>query len=171
MDDNQLMARLAAEDCTALEELIDRHRGAALHQASQLLHDDALAEDMVQEAFARIYLLRHAYRADFAFATYLRVLVRNLCIDQLRRTRAMPMAELPENTVDSAEAVYWQQEERMALWNALNRLPPADRVLLTGYALEGLSYRELAQRSGLSLANVKIRLHRIRKQLREKERD
>lgn len=171
MDDNQLMARLALGDTAALEELILRHRGAALQQALSILQDHALAEDVVQEAFARVYLLRHKYRGDFAFTTYMRVLVRNLCIDQLRRRRSAPAESLPEGTADSAEAAYWQRERRMQLWNELRALDKADQALLTGYALEGLSYRELAQATGLSLPTVKIRLHRIRQRLRSKERD
>lgn len=171
MDDHQLMARLAAGDTEALEELIRRHRAAALHQAESILQDEALAEDMVQEAFARVYLLRHRYRPDFAFTTYLRVLVRNLCIDQKRRKSAVPVEELPESAVDSAEAAYWQQEKRMQLWNELRSMDDKDRALLTGYALEGRSYRELSQALGLSLPQVKIRLHRIRRRLRDKERE
>lgn len=171
MEDNQLMARLAAGDTDALEELICRHRGAALRQAESLLQDADLAEDVVQEAFARVYLLRHKYRGNFAFTTYLRVLVRNLCIDQLRRKRSLPLAELPEESIASAEECYWQQEKRMQLWNQLRQLSGTDRALLTGYALEGRSYRELAGMHGLSLPQVKIRLHRIRSRLRNKERD
>ncbi|MBE5803238.1 MAG: sigma-70 family RNA polymerase sigma factor [Clostridiales bacterium] len=170
MDDNQLMARLAAGETAALEELILRHRGAALQQARSILKDHALAEDMVQEAFARVYLLRHKYRPDFAFTTYLRVLVRNLCIDQLRR-RKMPDDVSPPAPADSAEAAYWQKERRSRLWNELRALDQTDQALLTGYALEGRSYRELAQATGLSLPTVKIRLHRIRKRLRDKECD
>lgn len=169
MDDNQLMARLAAGDESALEELILRHRTAALRQAQGILGDHALAEDMVQEAFARVYLLRYKYRPDFAFTTYLRTLVRNLCIDQLRRRRVAAEAQ-PQGEADSAEVAYWERERRMQLWNELRSLDEADRALLTGYALDGLSYRELAQLTGLSLTTVKIRLHRIRKRLR-KERD
>lgn len=166
MDDNQLMARLADGDEFALEKLILRHREAALRQAVSILQDHALAEDIVQEAFARVYLLRHSYRADFAFTTYLSVLVRNLCIDQLRRRR-IAVAPLPETPEDSAEAAYLQREKRIRLWNQLQALEEADRILLTGYALEDRSYRELAQQTGLSLPTVKIRLHRIRKQLRK----
>lgn len=171
MDDNQLMARLAAGDAAALEELILHHREAALQQARSILQDHTLAEDVVQEAFARVYLLRHKYRSDFAFTTYMRVMVRNLCIDQLRRRRSVPVGSMPEGMADSAEAAYLQRERRMQLWNELRSLDSTDQALLTGYALEGLSYRELAQATGLSLPTVKIRLHRIRQRLRSKERD
>lgn len=171
MDDNALMARLAQEDSAALEELIRRHRGPALRYAQSLLKDASSAEDAVQEAFARVYLLRHAYRPDFAFSTYLRAILRNLCIDQLRRQRVLPLPDPTEGVFPSAEDVFLRQESRLALWNQLRSLDPRDRELLTGYALEGRSYRELARRTGLTLAQVKIRLHRIRRRLHSKERD
>ena len=174
MDDNELMARLKMGDTDALALLIRRHRSWALARAEDMLHDGALAEDVVQEAFARVYLLRERYRPEFAFATWLGVLVRNLCIDQLRRRRLapMPVEPLPETgSEDSAEAVFLRKEARLALLNELASLGDTDRALLTGFALEGESYPALARRTGLTLGQVKIRLHRIRRRLRDKERE
>lgn len=174
MDDNELMARLKMGDTDALALLIRRHRSWALARAEDMLHDGALAEDVVQEAFARVYLLRERYRPEFAFATWLGVLVRNLCIDQLRRRRLapMPVEPLPETgSEDSAEAVFLRKEARLALLNELAALGDTDRALLTGFALEGKSYQALARRTGLTLGQVKIRLHRIRRRLRDKERE
>ena len=174
MDDNELMARLKMGDTDALALLIRRHRAWALARAEDMLHDGALADDVVQEAFARVYLLRERYRPEFAFATWLGVLVRNLCIDQLRRRRLapMPVEPLPETgSEDSAEAVFLRKEARLALLNELASLGDTDRALLTGFALEGESYQALARRTGLTLGQVKIRLHRIRRRLRDKERE
>ena len=172
MDDNALMARLAAGDTEALEELIARHRAAAMHQAEAMLGDHALAEDMVQEAFARVYLLRHRYKPEFAFTTYLAAMVRNLCIDQMRRQKVRQKAAevLLPGEADSAEAMFLARESRVQLWNELRSLDEGDRALLTGYALEGLSYQALARKLHMTLPQVKMRLHRIRKRLR-KERD
>lgn len=173
MNDNELMARLACGDEEALAELVSRHRAWAVRQAMTVLHDENLAEDVAQEAFVRVYLLRERYRPDFAFRTYLGVLVRNLAIDQLRHNRrqSLSAAESVEAQAESAEAVYLRGEKRLRMWNALSALDEADRSLLVGFALEGRSYQELAQRQGLSLAQVRIRLHRIRRRLRQKERD
>lgn len=173
MTDHELMARLAQGEAEALEELMRRHRPAAVEEARRLLGDDALAEDMAQEAFARVYLARERYRATYAFRTWLMTLVRNLCVDQLRRRRQgpVPLEALPERPSPSAESEYLALERRMRLWNRLSALTPTEAGLLTGYALEGLSYRALAERYGLSVAQVKIRLHRLRKRLREEERD
>lgn len=173
MDDNALMARLALGDTDALTELIMRHRPWAEALADSLLHDHALSEDVVQEAFTRIYLLRQQYRPDFSFRTYLAVMVRRLCIDQLRRAkhRPVPAAALPEGLEESAENVFLRREGRMALWAQIADLDERDRALLTGYALDGMSYRELAARCGMTVPQVRIRLHRIRRKLHTKERD
>ena len=84
----------------------------------------------------------------------------------------MPVEPLPETgSEDSAEAVFLRKEARLALLNELASLGDTDRALLTGFALEGESYQALARRTGLTLGQVKIRLHRIRRRLRDKERE
>lgn len=171
--DNELMARLKLGDVSALETLIDRHRAAAESFAMQMLHDPGLAEEMVMEAFARVYLARQQYRADYSFRTWLMALVRNLCIDQLRRMRRTPVPtdQLPELPAPSPESELLALEKRVRLWNELSSLSETDRALLTGFALDQLSYHELARKHGLTSSQVRIRLHRLRKRLREKERD
>lgn len=173
MTDHELMARLAMDDPDALEELMRRHRPTAVQEARRMLGDAALAEDVAQEAFARVYLARRQYRESFAFRTWLTAIVRNLCVDQIRRRKLSPVPSeaLPEGSSPSAESEYLALERRMRLWNELAALSPVDAGLLTGYALEDRSYRELAARYGLSVPQVKIRLHRIRKRLRAKECD
>ena len=120
-----------------------------------------------------MYLLRQSYQPTFAFRTYLAVLVRRLCIDQLRRRRrqAVPMSELPEGAEDSAESLFLKKEKRLRLWSMIAELNEVDRGLLEGFALDGLSYRELAARFHLTLPQVRIRLHRIRKKLNDRRHD
>ncbi len=168
MEDNELMAHLALGDVDALEELIARHRLWAERMAAQLLNDDTEAQDVAQEAFARVYLLRQRYRPTFTFRTYLGVIVRSLCVDRLRRAHRAPLlpGSLPECPVPSTEEAFLRQEEDMHLWQMIAALPPEDRTLLEGYALSGLKYRELAQRLNLTPGQVKIRLHRIRRRLK-----
>lgn len=172
-EDRQLMARLQQGDDNALEPLVLRHRAPAEQYARSILRDDALAEDVVQEAFARVYLCRAAYRPEFTFRTWLMVMVRHLCIDQLRRrARApVPVDTLPEIPTASAESACLARLHRLQLMDELSALREPDRTLLIGYALEGRSYQALAQMTGLSSPQVRVRLHRLRKRLREKERD
>ena len=74
--------------------------------------------------------------------------------------------------LSQAEGEALRREERMRLWDAIAALDERDRALLEGFALAGMSYRELAQRRGMTTAQVKLRLHRIRRRLRAmKEED
>lgn len=174
MDEEQIwMTRLQQGDNDALEPLVLRHRAPAEQYARSILHDDALAEDMVQEAFARVYLYRATYRPEFSFRSWLLVMVRRLCIDQLRRRShaPVPVDTLPELPAASAEAACMEKLHRLQLLDEVSALGEPDRTLLIGFALEGLSYQALAKLTGLSAALVRVRLHRLRKRLREKERE
>lgn len=173
MDDNELMARLKTGDLDALGELIARHRTWAETMAEAMLHDHALAEDVAQEAFARVYLLRQQYQNTFRFRTYLGILVKRLCIDQIRRMKhaPIPLDAMLTAEEQSAESECLEKEKRLRLWSLLSELSETDRSLLIGYALEEKSCRLLAQEQGMTVAQVKTRLHRIRKRLKARERE
>ena len=94
--DQALMERVKAGDTDALETLIGRWRGRAEAYASGILHDAHLAEDCVQEAFARVYAARKDYSPRYAFSTWLYVILRRICISELRRLRRAPKLFQPE---------------------------------------------------------------------------
>ena len=169
--DRELMERMKADDTGALEELILRWRERAESYAVSILHDPHLAEDAVLEAFARIYAARMEYEPRYAFSTYLYVIVRRICISELRRARHGPALwgkeTLPELPADSAEAEYIAKWERESRIGRLAELDEKDRRLLLGFSLEGKSTRELAEETGMTDGQVRIRLHRIRKRLRK----
>ena len=169
--DRELMERMKADDTDALEELILRWRERAESYAVSILHDSHLAEDAVMEAFARIYAARAEYETLYAFSTYLYVIVRRICISELRRARRRPalwgQEALPELPADSAEAEYIAKWERESRIGRLAELDEKDRRLLLGFSLEGKTTRELAAETGMTEGQVRVRLHRIRKRLRK----
>ena len=174
MDSDQaLMERIKMGDTEALEELIMRWRGRAEAYAAGILHDPHLAEDCVQEAFARIYAARQEYSPRYAFSTYLYVILRRICISELRRLRRSPQLlqadELAEWPVDSAEAEYLIRWERGSRLMRLAGLSNQEKQLLLGQALEDKSTRELARETGMTPGQVRVRLHRIRRRLRKGE--
>ena len=169
--DRELMERIKADDTGALEQLILRWRERAEAYAVSILHDPHLAEDTVMEAFARIYAARMEYEPRYAFSTYLYVIVRRICVSELRRASRRPALlakeTLPDLPADSAEAEYitrWERENRIG---RLAELDEQDRRLLLGFSLEGKSTRELAEETGMTDGQVRVRLHRIRKRLRK----
>lgn len=175
VQDQELMERLKADDSEALEQLILRWKERAEAYAVTILHDPQAAEDAVLEAFARVYAARRAYSTRYAFSTYLYMIVRRICISELRKGKRIPVPwgteKLPELPADSAETEYLRQWERDDRIRRVAELDETDRKLLLGFSLEGKTTRELAQATGMTDGQVRIRLHRIRKRLRKGEND
>ncbi len=173
-DDNTLMQRVKNGDQQAFETLVLRHREGALHLASSLVKDAHLAEDVVQECFADLYLHRNAYRPDFSFATFLGALVRHKSIDMLRRSKHQPVPFdiLPEEAGgETPESLCIRREIYTGLFQALNDLDEEQREMLLLFAVSGMDYQQIAKTLHKSIPQVKIGLHRIRKKLKKAKED
>ncbi len=173
-DDNTLMQRVKEGDQQAFETLVLRHREAALHKARSLVKDAHLAEDVVQECFADLYLHRGAYRPDFSFSTFLSALVRHKSIDMLRKRRRQPLPyeELPEAPGgETPESLCIRREIYTGLTHALFDLPEEQREMLLLFAIHGMDYRQIAKALHKSIPQVKVGLHRIRKKLIKAKED
>ncbi|MEG1776733.1 MAG: RNA polymerase sigma factor [Clostridia bacterium] len=171
--DHELMRKLQQGDECALTLLVERHQAKAVSYAFSILGDDRLAQDAAQDSFVKVYLLRQEYLETFSFQAYLYALIRNRCIDELRRQKRHPCVPLFEGeaaayAAESPEEAYLRKERRLLLLNAIEALPDAERELLMRFAYCGQNYRQLASELHLSMAQVKIGLYRIRQKLKRK---
>jgi RNA polymerase sigma-70 factor (ECF subfamily) len=119
-------------------------------------------DDLVQDVFITAYTRIRELRDATAFGGWLAAIARNRATDHLRQTREqveLP-AELPGG--DPIEA------DTMAVLDVIRKLPEAYRETLLMRLVEGLSGAEIAERSGLTPASVRVNLHRGMKLLREK---
>src|ERR1044072_4310329 len=89
--DHDLMARAAKGDERAFRTLAERHAGSALRLARRILGNEAAAEDIVQDAFLRVWVNAPRWRPDAAFRTWLYLIVVNLCLNARRRGRDLPL--------------------------------------------------------------------------------
>ena len=168
-EDRELVALLKSGDTSALEQLIMRRRSGAEAYAYTILHDSQAAEDAVQEAFSRIYALHAGLDEKYSFSAYLFTITRRICIDELRKHRRFPdlPGEMPETPVESAEAEFIRNWERLNRIHLLAELDETDRKLLLSFSLEGKPTKQIAGELNLSDGQVRIRLHRIRKRLKK----
>lgn len=174
--DNELMRRTALGDTTAFDALVTRHRARAEALAAAVTGDKALAQDIAQECFARVYALRREYRPTFSFTAYLTALVRNRAIDALRLANRAPASldALVENgaafalhdDAETPEEAFLRTERRALLLDAISRLTPREREFLSRYAGEGQTYADIAREMRVSVAQVRVGLHRLRRKLR-----
>jgi len=86
--DLDLMLRVRQGDADSFDELLRRYRTPLVKYFCQLVRDQALAEDLAQEAFLRVYKARHRYRPDARFTTWLYRIATNLALNAIRDGRS-----------------------------------------------------------------------------------
>lgn len=122
---------------------------------------DDLVQDVFLTALRRLPTLRDAA----AFGGWLAMITRNRAIDYFRRTRETE--ELPEDLPQPSRDYEAEQEAARTL-DAVRSLPEAYRETLVLRLVEGMTGPEIATRTGMTPASVRVNLHRGMKQLREK---
>jgi RNA polymerase sigma-70 factor, ECF subfamily len=169
--DISLLQRIAARDSAALAELYDRHKRLLFGLILRVVRDRGEAEEILQEAFVRVWTRAESYDARMGgpLPWIVRV-ARNRAIDRLRarRVRATvdtPAVELaaieaaaPATGIQSPEAAVLDAERRRRLTGALAGLPADQRELIEEAFFEGYTHSELAHRFRLPLGTVKTRI-------------
>jgi RNA polymerase sigma-70 factor (ECF subfamily) len=127
--------------------------------------DYHLACDVMQESFARLF---QKYRPENFTPQLLYTIGRNLVLDSMRRrNRDAKLAETQIEAADSVERDLMVRDEYRRVLAAMRRLDPDERDLLSLAVSGGLRYREMALIAETSEANVKVKIHRARKKLRD----
>jgi RNA polymerase sigma-70 factor (ECF subfamily) len=124
----------------------------------------AEVDDLVQDVFVSAWTRLDSLRDPAAFGGWLAMIARNRAADFHRQ--ATETVELPE-TLEARDATA-ERAEAVAALDVVRRLPEAYRETLILRLVEGLSGPEIAQRTGLTAASVRVNLHRGMKLLREK---
>jgi RNA polymerase sigma-70 factor (ECF subfamily) len=127
--------------------------------------DAAIAEDIMQESFTRHF--KHYGGQAAASPALLFTIARNALADHHRSETRRHRTMLPgQKSVVGQEESYIAREASAGIIDAVNRLPEQDREILA-LAVGGMPYKEIARLLDLSLASVKVRIHRSRKKLQQ----
>jgi RNA polymerase sigma-70 factor (ECF subfamily) len=175
-----LVRDAAGGDRPAMERLLMRAQEVAYRFSLFVCGHAEDAEDVMQEALLKTF--RHVQQIDepAAFRTWLYATVRNACLMKRRRragepagfvaldmdTGAAPPIQVADRTAPIDQRLV-QADADARLRAALEKVPPAYRMIVVLREMEGLSTREVATITGYSEANVKQRLHRARLMLRQ----
>lgn len=176
--DAQLIRRVLAGEQAAYRPLVERHQTAVFNAAYRLLGQRDEAADISQEAFLRAYRALETVALDRPLAPWLCRIAINLALNRLKQRRptvslddagltagAGPL-EIADATAEPQGQVL-AQERQAALRQALVALPPEHKAVIELRHFQEQSYDEMAETLGLSLATVKSRLFRARRQLRQ----
>ena len=152
-------------------ELVRRHSPRILRRATRMLGSESEAEDVVQEVFVNVHRFLHRYQPDRPFNHWLSVVTLNACRIELRRRagrdrrhdafRRDPVRETSRSLEGDVLLRGWLAE-------ALEELHPTTRDCVVFRAVDGLSYREVAARCGLTEPAAKMRVLRGLRDLRDR---
>ena len=173
VNERQLIRRAQKGDPAAFEKLVSENAQYVYNLALRILGNPQDAEDLAQEAFVRVWRNIKQFRAEARFRTWLYRIVTNLCYDRLPRLRRELSLLEPDDELEIPEERYRPEDELLTVelqtqvHAAIDKLPPAYKLLITLRHLQELSYAEIATVTGQPLGTVKTGIHRARNQLRE----
>lgn len=160
-------------DRDAFHDLFEAHKNRVYTIAFHYSGDEAMARDVCQQVFLKLFTSINQFREDSQFTTWLYRIVANACADEHRkRRRFVPFSPEIEarNMVakGSQEEAYNKRQVAESVRGAIAELTPKLRLPILLKYVEGLSYDEIAESLGLSVGTVSSRLNRGHKMLARK---
>jgi RNA polymerase sigma-70 factor (sigma-E family) len=159
-----MMQAMVDADAVAAEGLVDlyrKHYASLVRMASLLLHDVGAAEDVTQDAFAKVHLAWGRIREPEKALAYVRSAVLNGARSRMRHLHVVDRHRPePGRDTQSAEAGALSGEEHREVIAALRALPVRQRECLALRYYLGLSEAEIAETLGISAGSVKTHTHR-----------
>ena len=180
--DEQLMALLCEGEKSALADLVGRYQNDIFRFCLHYLKEVERSKEVAQETFLRVYVARGRFDGARKFRPWLLCIARNLCLNDLKRRKAVPMESLEEyastareddgelmpSASDAPDEVLMAAERRQLLAQMLEELDAESREMLTLRYFQRMSARDIAETIGSTEGAVRTRLHRLLKVLRKK---
>ncbi len=173
--DAEIVAQVLAGDQAQYRLLVERCQRVVFNAAYRLLGNREEAADVTQDTFLRAYQALASFQPDKPLAPWLCRIAINLSLNRLKRQRPAlsldddrhsPALELSDSSAEP-QANLLQAERQHILRQAILTLPPEQRAVIEMRHFQGHTYDEIAAELNISLPNVKSRLFRARKKLRQ----
>ena len=124
-----------------------------------------LAQDMAQETFIIVWQQLPKFKQEASIGTWIYKIATKNCLRQIEKQNRFPKAELPVNLAEENQANIEPQIK--LLYKFISELPEADRIIIS-LELENIKQAEIAIIVGLSEANIRVKIHRIKEKLSQK---
>ena len=165
------IGRVIAGDKEAFGGLVDAHKDMVYTVCLRMLTSEADAEEAAQDVFVKAFRSIGSFQERAKFSTWLYRIAYNHCISVIRKKVKMIdlVDELPEREVDEGamnglDSISAEERSRY-LKMAIESLAETDAVVVTLFYYDEMSLDEIAEITGLSSSNIRIKLHRARKKM------
>lgn len=167
LSDELLIEKTLAGSHEAFAQLVARHKRRVFRVAARFARNNAELDDICQEVFIKAYENLMSFRHSAPFEHWLARITVRACYDALRSRRpdvSHSLAyEVKDHSIEKREAA---EEARKVLEWGMAKLRPDERLVITLLELEERSVREIAELTGWSESNVKVKAHRARQALK-----
>jgi len=183
--DSLLIKKIQGGDMAAFDQLVIKHKDKLFNMVFWFLGDYQEANDCAQEIFIKVFKGIKRFRFESSFSTWLYRIAINTCKNRLKssayrwKMRTVPL-ENPDSSKEGNRSYEIQngspspanelekKEKIMRIQKAVNSLPQEQNRIIVLRDIQGLSYQEISDITGLKLGTVKSRLARARMELRNK---
>jgi RNA polymerase sigma factor (sigma-70 family) len=129
--------------------------------------DDDSANDLMQETFIKVWQNLDKFRNQALISTWIYRIAVNTCLSYLRVEKRHAKDELTENIIENKQEEVSEKNEQVSLlYKCISELEENERILIT-MVLDEVPYAEIAQVSGISEGNLRVKIHRIKQKLTE----
>jgi RNA polymerase sigma-70 factor (ECF subfamily) len=183
MSDAELIQRLVAKDNGAFKDLVETYQSMVYKACFNLLRQPEDAEDIAQDVFIEVYESIDQFRHLSKLSTWLYRIAINKSLNHLRKTKRKSLVSSIEqffssdkNTAldiedktanDSPHSIDYKERSKV-LQSAIGSLPENQRIAFTLNKFDELSYQEITEVMGLSMASVESLIHRAKLSLQKK---
>jgi len=167
LDESRIIARARAGDPAAERALYDAHVDRVYRLAHRMTGDAALAEDMTQEVFLRVFVKLEEFRGDAALSTWLHAITTRVVLNGLRKVRRLRDREIGlEAAPERPAPAEIDPELRRMLHRAIDELKEELRMVFVMHDAEGFKHAEIAGALDIPVGTSKNRLFRARREIR-----
>lgn len=171
-NDQKYITKTLAGETNAFSFLIEKYKVMVFSLAFKMLNNREEAEEVSQDTFIKAYKNLSKFKGESKFSTWLYKIAYRNCLDVVKKNEKRYLTatidEVTENKVKSTDDILTKidKEERSKLLKGcLQKLPEQERSLLWMFYFDELSLKEIEEVTTLSVANIKVTLHRGRKKL------
>ena len=177
LDDSSVVTRFLEGEQRAFGILVNRYDNRLVNFVYRTIGDRERAQDLVQETFIRVYRHLHRFDTTKKFSTWIYTIASNLAKNELRNRSRNPLVffqtikknweadhrplEWEDNSY-KPDDLYRKRHLRTVVEQAISELPEHHRVVFVLRELQGKTYEEISQITGVNLGTVKSRLNRAR---------
>ena len=147
------------------EEIYKEHLQKIFRLCKGYVNDADVAKDLAQETFITVWEQLPKFRHESAVSTWIFRIATNKCLRSIEKEKRYPKAEFPEHLKEEIKSDSEPQLEMLQRF--ISELPESDRIMML-LELENVPQAEIAGILGITPANVRVRIHRIKQKLTEK---